>query len=80
MQVLLTANLKNVIISHVNSQTTDERKQRMFVLEEYLADLEELVNTDSNSHDPEGLSKVTDVAEKIAHRFGFFVKRHKRKK
>lgn len=77
MQVLLTANLKNVIISHVNSQTKDERKQRMFVLEEYLADLEELVNTDSNSHDPEGLSKVTDVAEKIAHRFGFFVKRHK---
>lgn len=49
----------------------------MFNLDEYLADLEEMVNTDSNSFDPEGLKNIVNVVEKIALRMGLYVKRHK---
>lgn len=49
----------------------------MFCLDEYLADLEKLINIDSNSFDPKGLSEIVDAVEKIALRMGFFVKRHK---
>jgi len=48
----------------------------MFILREYLDDLKIMVNTDSNSYDPLGLAKITEVVEKIAIRFGFYVKRH----
>lgn len=52
-------------------------EKEMFELNEYLKDLETLVNTDSNSYDPEGLKKITDAIERIALNFGLFVKRHK---
>lgn len=49
----------------------------MFNMEEYLKDLEALVNIDSNSYDPKGLAEMVSAVEKIALRMGFFVKRHK---
>ena len=48
----------------------------MFVIENYLKDLESLVNVDSNSFHPEGLAEVVNTVEAIALRMGFFVKRH----
>ncbi|MBR5314800.1 MAG: M20/M25/M40 family metallo-hydrolase [Clostridia bacterium] len=49
----------------------------MFNIEEYLKDLETLVNIDSNSFYPKGLGEIVDAVEKIALRMGLFVKRHK---
>lgn len=49
----------------------------MFVLDEYLADLETLVNIDSNSYYPQGLSEIVNAIEDIAKRIGLYVKRHK---
>ncbi len=48
----------------------------MFILREYLDDLKTLVNIDSNSYYPEGLSEITNAIEAIARKFNFFVKRH----
>ena len=49
----------------------------MFVLDEYLADLETLVNIDSNSFDPIGLAEIVNAVEAIALKMGLYVKRHK---
>ena len=49
----------------------------MFVINDYLKDLETLVNIDSNSYYPEGLTEITSAIEKIALRMGLYVKRHK---
>lgn len=48
----------------------------MFNLNDYLSDLEKVVNIDSNSFYPEGLIKIADEFEKIAKKFGLYVKRH----
>lgn len=48
----------------------------MFDLKEYLKDLETLVNIDSNSYDPKGLSEIVCAIEKIALDMGLYVKRH----
>lgn len=47
----------------------------MFDLNQYLADLETLVNIDSNSAYVPGLKKMVDEIEKLAVRFGLFVRR-----
>lgn len=48
----------------------------MFNLNDYLTDLEKLVNIDSNSYHSEGLAEIVNTVEKIAIDMGLFVKRH----
>lgn len=48
----------------------------MFAINDYLRDLETLVNMDSNSYDPQGLNRNVDKLTEIAKRFGLYVKRH----
>ena len=48
----------------------------MFDFNDFLKNLEILVNTDSNSHDPVGLNKCVDFLEGLAKEQGLFVKRH----
>ena len=48
----------------------------MFDLNDFLKNLEILVNTDSNSYDVVGLNKCVDFLEGLAKKQGLFVKRH----
>ena len=48
----------------------------MFDLEEYLKQMETLVNIDCGSHDPEGINKVADYLEQWYREIGWTVKRH----
>lgn len=48
----------------------------MFVLNDFLGDLEKLINIDSNSFYPDGLREIVSAVEKIALDMGLYVKRH----
>ncbi len=48
----------------------------MFDLNDFLKNLETLVNTDSNSYDPVGLNKCVDLLSDLAKKQGLYVKRH----